>query len=242
MSAIVLIVHTSLYTIFVISRGNEFRKLILIARLLVMADKKIPQNGTGETVRVNFKRLRGGMQYKELAQKLEAIGRPIPTLGLRRIEAGERRVDVDDLMALAVVFDVSPLTLLLPADGSRVLASPMTGVLDREVAHNTQWLYGLGLEPLVIDEMDLWDVRNSATSREFQLRSVPTVDEREVSDLGDGAPSGPIPEEKVRGGKNGGNPIEEGSMYEKVRKSAERVSYLAYIQGVNFSAGDDGND
>ena len=71
---------------------------------------------TGETVRANVERLRGKMnlKYAELARRLEDVGRPIPELGLRRIENGSRRVDADDLMALAAAFDVSPATLLMP--------------------------------------------------------------------------------------------------------------------------------
>lgn len=84
-----------------------------------MAEKKaIPLGPTGETVRANIQRLRKdqNLGYTKLARILkEEIDRPIPDLGLRRIEAGDRRVDVDDLMALAVALGVSPATLLMPA-------------------------------------------------------------------------------------------------------------------------------
>jgi hypothetical protein len=40
---------------------------------------------------------------------------------LRRIEAGDRRVDVDDLVALALALDVSPLALLLPTEASSLV-------------------------------------------------------------------------------------------------------------------------
>lgn len=81
-----------------------------------MADKRNPLAATGETVRANVRRLREtrNLGYAELARRLKATGRGIPELGLRRIEEGERRVDADDLMALAVVLDVSPITLLMP--------------------------------------------------------------------------------------------------------------------------------
>ena len=53
--------------------------------------------------------------YKGLSDKLETVcGRKLPVLALRRIESGARRVDVDDLVALAMVFGVSPVRLLLP--------------------------------------------------------------------------------------------------------------------------------
>lgn len=152
----------------------------MICHSVGMADKKNPLGPTGEIVRLNVARLRGGMQYKVLSEKLDAVGRPIPPLGLRRIEAGERRVDVDDLVALAVVFGVSPLTLLLPEDGTRLAASPMTGVVDRKVAHNTQWLWGLCEEPLSLPGVD----RNEDAAREvslFQQKAKPRVEERSNS-------------------------------------------------------------
>lgn len=145
-----------------------------------MSDKKNPLGPTGEIVRRNVARLRGGMQYKELAERLVEIGRPIPALGLRRIEAGERRVDADDLVALAVAFGVSPLTLLLPADGAYELASPMTGVPDRDVAHNTQWLWALGKEPLAIPGFGNSSYAHKET-REFQVRAVPDVEPRSTA-------------------------------------------------------------
>ncbi|MFC8274930.1 helix-turn-helix domain-containing protein [Streptomyces sp. NPDC057271] len=78
--------------------------------------KKTALGPTGETVRANVTRLRESQKltYVELAGRLNDIDRPIPVLGLRRIERGERRVDADDLVALAVVFGVNPSALLLP--------------------------------------------------------------------------------------------------------------------------------
>lgn len=76
--------------------------------------KKNPLGPTGRTVADNIKRLRGDTQYVKLAARLEKLGRPIPTLGLRKIESYERRVDADDLVALAAALGVSPVTLLMP--------------------------------------------------------------------------------------------------------------------------------
>lgn len=61
-------------------------------------------------------RERRGLTYKKLSELLEATGRPIFPLGLSRLEKGERRVDVDELVALAAVLGVSPATLLFPRD------------------------------------------------------------------------------------------------------------------------------
>lgn len=84
-----------------------------------MAENETSSPGTpGETLRQNIKRIRDGQRitYVELSERLESIGRPIPVLGLRRIERGERRVDVDDLFALAYALGVPPVDLLVPGN------------------------------------------------------------------------------------------------------------------------------
>jgi transcriptional regulator with XRE-family HTH domain len=93
---------------------------------------KRPLGPTGETVRANIIRLRDkrGMGYTELSERLKDIGKPITPMGLRRIQNGARRVDTDDLFALAVALGVSPTTLLIPNadDGAEQVAA--TGVVD----------------------------------------------------------------------------------------------------------------
>jgi transcriptional regulator with XRE-family HTH domain len=81
-----------------------------------MAGQKIELGPTGRTVADNVKRVRGhrSLNYAELSRKLTELGRPISPLAVRRIEEGDRRVDVDDLLALAVALGVPPNSLLLP--------------------------------------------------------------------------------------------------------------------------------
>ena len=81
-----------------------------------MADKKTSLGPTGQTAAANVKRIRERqrLSYAELSRKLDEIGRPIATLGLSRIENGARRIDADDLVALAAALGVSPITLLMP--------------------------------------------------------------------------------------------------------------------------------
>lgn len=79
----------------------------------------VPEKSLGEAgdnVRSNVQWLRNErrLTYVEMAQRLAENGRSIPVLGLRRIERGERRVDVDDLVALADLFRVTPAQLLNP--------------------------------------------------------------------------------------------------------------------------------
>jgi transcriptional regulator with XRE-family HTH domain len=82
--------------------------------------RKNPLGPTGEAVRHNVKahRDRLNLGYAELSRRLGDLGRQIPVLGLARIEKGDRRVDADDLVALAAALEVSPATLLLPEPNS----------------------------------------------------------------------------------------------------------------------------
>lgn len=57
------------------------------------------------------------MSLAQLSEVMGRLGRPIMASGLYKIEMATRRVDVDDLTALAVALDVSPSRLLLTEDG-----------------------------------------------------------------------------------------------------------------------------
>jgi transcriptional regulator with XRE-family HTH domain len=88
-----------------------------------MAGRKSDLGPIGENVAKAVRRFREarGLSYAELARRLADIGREIPPLGLRRIEGGDRKVDVDDLVALALALDVAPLALLLPTEPSSLV-------------------------------------------------------------------------------------------------------------------------
>lgn len=94
-----------------------------------MAGKKNELGPTGLTVGENVKRFRlaHGWEVPELAERLHVAGRTIPALGIRRIEAGERRVDVDDLVALAFVLQVDVPTMLLPQTLTKADTVELTG-------------------------------------------------------------------------------------------------------------------
>lgn len=58
-------------------------------------------------------RKRRRLLQDDLAERMAELGRPILKSGLSKLEKGERRVDVDDLMALALALEVTPNRLLL---------------------------------------------------------------------------------------------------------------------------------
>lgn len=70
----------------------------------------------GENVRLNVRRIRDAWGYSttQLSDMLAEAGRVIHASAVTKIEAGDRRVDAGDLVALANALDVSPMTLLSP--------------------------------------------------------------------------------------------------------------------------------
>jgi transcriptional regulator with XRE-family HTH domain len=109
-----------------------------------MAGEKNPLGPTGTYVQKNVKRLREerNLSLAELSRRLDKIGRKIPTLGLSRIENGERRVDTDDLVALAAVLDVSPVTLMLPAEDPGEPVKLTQGLTVRHWSQAWRWMHG----------------------------------------------------------------------------------------------------
>ncbi|MEU7718169.1 helix-turn-helix domain-containing protein [Streptomyces tibetensis] len=88
-----------------------------------MTTGRIELGPTGRAVAANVKRMREarGLTLRALSARLKEEGRPLSADALNKIENGAsdepkqiRRVDVDDLMALASVLGVHPNALLLP--------------------------------------------------------------------------------------------------------------------------------
>lgn len=81
-----------------------------------MAEKRIEPGPLAQQAARSIRRIREARRitYSELAERLAAAGRPIPVLGLSRMEQGDRRIDVDDLSAIAQALRVPPIWLLFP--------------------------------------------------------------------------------------------------------------------------------
>lgn len=73
------------------------------------------QQGPGDRLPSNVRQLRErrGLTVRQLSARLTELGRPILPSGITKIEQGQRRVDADDLVALAVALGVTPNRLLL---------------------------------------------------------------------------------------------------------------------------------
>ncbi|WP_245925995.1 helix-turn-helix domain-containing protein [Nocardia nova] len=113
-----------------------------------MAGREPDYGPTAKTVAANVARLRKSqdLNYKQLSERVRVITDwNLSPVAIRRIEEGKRRVSPDDLMALAITLNCSPLVLLLPpARGDHYIQ--ITGALQtgRDV-----WAWGQGKQPLI---------------------------------------------------------------------------------------------
>jgi len=91
-------------------------------------------------------RTQQNLTYAAVSARLDQLGHPTMPLAVRRMEEGDRAIDVDDLMALATVFGVAPVTLLLPDAPTPLEPVKVTGA-DHEMhaleAH--VWARGIGV-------------------------------------------------------------------------------------------------
>jgi transcriptional regulator with XRE-family HTH domain len=78
----------------------------------------VERGEVGDRVARNLRRLRErrNLTLQALSERLSELGRPILASGLSKIEQGDRRVDVDDLAALANALDTVPSQLLEPSE------------------------------------------------------------------------------------------------------------------------------
>lgn len=102
----------------------------------------------GRRAAQNLERLRDSRRLSQgdLASAVERLGRPMTRQIVSKAEAGERRIDVDDLVAFAVALDTSTNRLLLP--GTADAADPVD-LAPRAAASALQaWRWARGIEPL----------------------------------------------------------------------------------------------
>jgi 8-oxo-dGTP pyrophosphatase MutT (NUDIX family) len=118
----------------------------------------IPLGPVGGYVIANLTELREArkLTYRELSERLKAIGRVIPPLGLSRIEKGSRRVDADDLVALALALRVNPAALLLPRTGGTEDVVELAPHVRRSMLRAWRWMDGAGPLPQSGDDRVAW--------------------------------------------------------------------------------------
>ena len=151
----------------------------------------IPVGETSPAVRANLERLRRarGLSFAELLPLVWAAGRPqLAHSGLHNMLSGKRRIDVDDLAALATALDASVLELLGRAESGALAEAYRAGwQACRQAAHwyrtrpdaapvssvITPSVSGLRPGPPNID----WGIAKPALARSNQLVPVAPVPE-----------------------------------------------------------------
>lgn len=121
----------------------------------IMTTGRIEVGPSGRTVATNVKRLREarGLTLRALSLTLKEQGRSLSADALNKIENGAslepravRRVDVDDLVALALALGVNPSALLLPMEDGDGAVVEITGA--GSVPASAAWDWADGARPL----------------------------------------------------------------------------------------------
>ncbi|OPC83208.1 hypothetical protein B4N89_21725 [Embleya scabrispora] len=150
-----------------------------------MGTRVVEIGPTGVMVAHNVERLRvaAGLSQRALAERLTDLGRPTAFTAISKIERAERRVDTDDLVALAVALSVAPTTLLLPpvADGSPTRVTGGGSVTTAEA-----WEWADGKRPLVrLPEVDGGALAHARRARPLGRRADHLVTGAADTDAGD---------------------------------------------------------
>jgi transcriptional regulator with XRE-family HTH domain len=105
---------------------------------------------SGRRVAANIEKLREDrhLNQEQLAERVQNLGRPMTRQAISKVEGLDRRVDVDDLVALATALDVSPNRLLLPDSAGQDEVELLPNVIVRSL---DAWHWAAGEEPLPSD-------------------------------------------------------------------------------------------
>lgn len=145
---------------------------------------------TARRVAANIRRIRRAhwqdITTAELSRRLSELGQPISDTGITKTEAGTRRVDVDDLMAISLALAVTPNKLLLPPVD--YIGSPAIHRATPAATKGTAeelWLWAQGERPLTILTEDgrSWLGKGEYPFMEFAVRNRPYL--TAVSALGE---------------------------------------------------------
>jgi hypothetical protein len=120
-----------------------------------MASRAVDKGPTAARVAENVRELRetNHLSLTELAERMDAVGRPMMASGLHKIEKGERRVDGAADKMLALTLDVAPNRLLLPAEADRT-AVALTATVRAGAEQAWRWACGEAALPTLPFEPD----------------------------------------------------------------------------------------
>lgn len=145
--------------------------------LRIMATRRVELGPTGQTVRLNVRRLReaAGLTLREVSEATSALGRPLSVATLSQVETGARRVDVDDLVVLSIALRASPNALLLPNDARHGQQAQLTLAVRVDVDDAWDWVeHTWPLHEIHgLDGDDVTDDEVNRVAMDFALRVTP---------------------------------------------------------------------
>ncbi len=121
------------------------------ARIATVANAERVTGPAGGQLAANVRALREDrrLNQPQLASRMEALGAGIHASAISKIEKRERRVDVDDLVALAVALDTTPNRLLLPGNAAETEIVQLTP--EFSVSALDAWKWARGRRPLPVE-------------------------------------------------------------------------------------------
>jgi hypothetical protein len=144
-----------------------------------MAGRAKEPGPSSARVAANLRKIRlsrDGLSTAALSRRLGLIKQPILDTGITKIEKGDRKVDVDDLVALAVALGVTPNRLLLPeidlpavTRGVRLTPAGVTGRPDQL----WQWAQGETPPCVQVPGADAWIGTGEHPDLEFSVHNRP---------------------------------------------------------------------
>jgi transcriptional regulator with XRE-family HTH domain len=161
-----------------------------------MAGRPRPIGPSSERAAANIRRFRraGEVTTAALSQRLAAIGHPVVDTGITKTEKGDRRIDVDDLVALALALGVTPNTLLMPEVGylGTSDAHRLTPAVSGTAEELWQWAQGERPLHMHVPGADAWLGGDDHPALRFALRTRPYLTAPRAP--GGSGRGGPLPE------------------------------------------------
>jgi transcriptional regulator with XRE-family HTH domain len=110
--------------------------------------KRLDLGSAAKAVAQNVRRIRGerGLSIRAVAARTSEIGHPLPHSALSKIENEQRRVDIEDLLALAIALETSPASLLLAYEPDPERSVAIIGTVT--APSRAAWEWAQGTEPL----------------------------------------------------------------------------------------------
>ena len=95
--------------------SNERKTPVALEVRRLSASKRLSRPSSAFAVQMRTQRDRKGWTQRQLAERLEELGFPVHQTTVGKWEAGERKISLDEAMAICVALDVAPSSMIAGA-------------------------------------------------------------------------------------------------------------------------------